>query len=929
LPLLPNASQLGDNLVAMPSHTWEQIENIFLQAADLPLAEQSAFLDHACGDDDELRREVQSLLDSDRKSGEKITRAVEDEAQSLFGLSPIIGSRLGSYRVVREIGRGGMGAVYLAVRDDDQFQKNVAIKLVKRGMDTSEVLRRFRHERRILAGLDHAYIARLIDGGTAPDGRPFFVMDYVEGQPIDTFCRDHALNLHDRCRLFLKVCEAVSHAHRNLVIHRDLKPGNIFVAPDGTPKLLDFGVAKLLVPDEDPQLTATGMQARLLTPQYASPEQVMGRPVDTTTDVYSLGGVFYELLTGACAQHLNSTSPEEIERVICIQEVPPPSATKPAVPADLDNIVMMAMRKDPSRRYQSVDQFAEDIRRYLSGRPILARKDSLTYRTGKFIRRHRLMIAAASIVVASLVGGIVIATSQARRAERRLTQMVALANRSLFDVHSAIERLPGATEARREIVKTTLAYLENLSADVGRDDDVRLSLATAYWRLGDVQGYVHKPNLGDMKGALASYKKSAEFLEPVRVKRPNDPDVLRQVCDTYQHMGSVLEEMGDVPGVVRAYETALPAAKLLARLQPNDVESNEAVGVFYNDLASALQYSDPKRANEYARLHLDLVPVNLKKFPGDDDIADEAAAAHAIMAALLSRGGDREGALKEARESASIREGVAARHPNDVFRLRLLMIAYGHVGDNLGSPFIINAIDPKGAREYFDKCVVIARQIIKADPQDRTARFDLANALLRQGAAKVPGGNRAEDLAALRESAALMDSLAREDANALRYQRPLTLIHQYVGICLRDMGKLDEAAVELRRSIEVADAIMVAHPGDAAALSRLVRDERELAAILASRGDSAGAWAHAQRGLALAQKYLDGPEPGLRKRYLADSYFGLATIARTLHKWPEAHDNAQQAFVHWNASEVKDTDPTNRDQATAILAESAVHLPRK
>src|ERR1035438_1126185 len=196
---------------------------------------------------------------------------------------------------------GGMGAVCLAARDDDQFQKQVAIKLVKRGMDTAEVQRRFQHERQILAGLDHPYIARLIDAGTAPDGRSFFVMEYVEGQSIDAYCRDHSLSLADRCRLFLKVCEAVSHAHRNLVVHRDLKPGNIFVAPDGTPKLLDFGVAKLLAPDADPHLTVTGMQAALLTPQYASPEQVMGRAVNTSTDVYSLGAILYELLTGSCA----------------------------------------------------------------------------------------------------------------------------------------------------------------------------------------------------------------------------------------------------------------------------------------------------------------------------------------------------------------------------------------------------------------------------------------------------------------------------------------------------------------------------------------------------------------------------------------------------------------------------------------------------
>jgi tetratricopeptide (TPR) repeat protein len=822
-----------------------------------------------------------------------------------------------------------MGAVYLATRDDSQFQKNVAVKLVKRGMDTAEVQRRFQHERQILAGLDHAYIARLIDAGTAPDGRSFFIMEYVEGQPIDLYCRDRALSLADRCGLFLKVCEAVSYAHRNLVVHRDLKPGNIFVAPDGTPKLLDFGVAKLLAPNADPQLTVTGMQARLLTPQYASPEQVMGRPVNTSTDVYSLGAVLYELLTGSCAQHLDSTSPEEIERVVCLREVPPPSASTPGLPRDLDNIVMMAMRKDPDRRYPSVDQFAADIQRYLDGRPVLARKDSLAYRAGKFIRRNRIMIAAASLVVLSLVGGIVIALYQARRAERRLTQMVELANRSLFDVHSAIERLPGAMDARREIVKTTIAYLENLSKDAGQDDDLRRSMATAYWRLGDIQGYADKPNLGDLKGALASFTRSAELLQPLRVKRPKDPVVVMQVVDTYQHMGRILEEMGDVPGVERAFENALPEARRIAVLQPNDVESNQALGIFYNDLAIAIQFADPKRANEIGRQHLALIPALLEKFPGNDDIADEAAVAHATMSSLLRRAGDREQALKEAEESAAIREQVTARHPNDVFRRRLLLIAYGHVGDQLGATPVAYPGDAERSKEYFEKCVDIARGIVKTDPQDRTARYDLANSLLRWGNITIPGVDLGPSLAALRESEEILEALAAENPQAARYRAPLALAYQYTGLCLREMGRIDEALAEFRRSVALAETMMAAHPGDINYLARIAKGERLMAETLASRHDAASALAHAQRSLSVAEKYADGPEAGIRKRYVADSHFGLAEVDRALQRWPEAQDNARQAISLWNSPEVRDADPKLRQQATAILAESAAHLSHK
>jgi serine/threonine protein kinase/tetratricopeptide (TPR) repeat protein len=922
----PSPPPLRDNLFGMPSPTWEQIETIFLSAVDLPAGDQAAFLDRACQGDRDLRLEVESLLDSDRKSGEKITRAVEDEAQSLFGLSPIIDSRLGAWRVVREIGRGGMGAVYLATRDDDQFQKKVAIKLVKRGMDTAEVQRRFQHERQILAGLDHPYIARLIDAGTAPDGRSFFVMEYVEGQSIDAYCHDHSLWFADRCRLFLKVCEAVAHAHRNLVVHRDLKPGNIFVTPDGTPKLLDFGVAKLIAPDADPQLTVTGMRTALLTPQYASPEQVMGRPVNTSSDVYSLGAVLYELLTGACAQHLDSTSPEEIERVICLREVPPPSSVTPGLPRDLDNIVMMAMRKDPDRRYSSVDQFAADIQRYLDGRPVLARKDSLAYRTGKFVRRNRLMIAAAALVAASLVGGIFIAVSQARRAQRRLTEMVELANRSLFDVHSAIERLPGAMDARREIVKTTLAYLESLSKDAGQDDDLRLSMATAYWRLGDIQGYADKPNLGDLKGALASFTRSAELLQPLRLKRPRDSVVVMQVVDTYQHMARVQEALGDVPAAERAFENSLPEAKLIAALKPDDVESNQALGVFLNDLAMAIQFADPQRANEYARQHLALIPGLLKKFPASDDIADEAAVAHATMSNLLHRAGDREQALREALESASIREGVSSRHPNDVFRRRLLLIAYGHVGDQYGAPPVMHPGDPELSKQYFDKCVSIARGIVQTDPQDRTARYDLANSLLRWGNISLPGVDPAPSLAALRESAAILESLVEENPQAIRYRTPLALAYQYTGLCLRDMGRAEEAIVELRRSVTLADAMMAAHPGDINFLARIARGERLIAEILVARHDPAAALPHAQRALSIAEKYAAGPEAQLRKKYLADAHFGVAEVHRALGRWPEAQDHARRADSLWSAPEVRDVDPKLRQQAAAILTQSAVHL---
>jgi serine/threonine protein kinase/Tol biopolymer transport system component/tetratricopeptide (TPR) repeat protein len=403
---------------------WKQIEGVFDAAIDLAPGERDAYLAGECGTDAELRRQVEQLIRSHEQAGSFIEEpavagvigdAAKASAAGAFDAAtfdggayeeaaPLIGRRVGSYRIVRELGRGGMGAVYLAVRADDEFQKRVAIKLVKRGMDTDFILQRFRQERQILASLDHTYIARLMDGGTTDDGLPYFVMEYIEGLPVNQFCDAHKLSTAERLRLFLKVCSAVAFAHHNLVIHRDLKPSNVLVTTDGAPKLLDFGIAKLLNPEMGGRaLDPTTLAMRLMTPEYASPEQVRGETVTMVSDVYSLGVLLYDLLTGHRPYTLRSRSPEEIARVICEQEPERPSVAVnliEVIPAygrepleitpdsvsrvrdgsleklrrqlsgSIDNIVLKALRKEPQRRYQTVDEFARDIEHYLEGRPV-------------------------------------------------------------------------------------------------------------------------------------------------------------------------------------------------------------------------------------------------------------------------------------------------------------------------------------------------------------------------------------------------------------------------------------------------------------------------------------------------------------------------------------------------------------------------------
>src|SRR5918998_1817666 len=406
----------------MTPERWKQVEEVFQAALDLPRDERPRFIAEKCADDAALRVQVEALVAQYEEAGDFIEEPAfvvnnfnpasvpfRTTTPTSFEDDPMAGARVGSYKIVREIGRGGMGAVYLAVRADSEFQKRVAIKLVKRGMDTDFILRRFRNERQILASLDHTNIARLLDGGTTETGLPYFVMEYIEGQPLYRYCDSEKLTIPERQRLFVQICHAVGYAHQNRVVHRDIKPSNIIICSDGTPKLLDFGIAKLLNPELSPDtLTPTATAMRLMTPEYASPEQVRGEQASPASDIYSLGVLLYELLTGHRPYHFPSRSPHEIARVICEEEPEHPSRaisrTEDIVPlegiapsgdpttlefickmrggtvesvrrelaGDLDNITLKALKKGPGRRYASVERLRDDLLRHLEGRPVSA-----------------------------------------------------------------------------------------------------------------------------------------------------------------------------------------------------------------------------------------------------------------------------------------------------------------------------------------------------------------------------------------------------------------------------------------------------------------------------------------------------------------------------------------------------------------------------
>ncbi len=388
----------------MTPERWRRVRELFDDAVELEPERRREFLGALRGQEPTLAHELESLLDA----GDTANDFLETPAVAQFRLDPptdVIRDRIGAYTILRELGHGGMGTVYLAARSDQGFEKQFAIKLVRRGMDTAFILERFRNERRILADLDHPHIARILDGGSTEDGLPYFVMEYIEGRHFLEDCDARRLTTRERLLAFQKVCSAVAYAHRNLVVHRDIKPSNILVTAEGEPKLLDFGLARVLAPeisDDGADRTATSL--RFLTPDYASPEQVRGERIATSSDIYSLGVVLYELLSGRRPYRTTGASAAEIARAVCEDEPPRPSVAAPALKGDCDNIVLMALRKEPERRYASVERFSDDIRRHLEGKPVLARKATLGYRTGKFVARHKTGVVAAAVADAA-VGG--------------------------------------------------------------------------------------------------------------------------------------------------------------------------------------------------------------------------------------------------------------------------------------------------------------------------------------------------------------------------------------------------------------------------------------------------------------------------------------------------------------------------------------------
>lgn len=556
------------------------MQAIFHEALELPEDQRAALIEARCHDDPELAAEVRLLIEASREeeqqseasrtgscTGSGINAGTADDSSAAKRL-------VGPYRLDRLIGRGGMGAVYLAHRADGQFEQRVAIKLIDLPLATDLFRERFRQERQILAGLQHPYIARMLDGGITTDGDLYLAMEYVDGVPIHRFCDGRNLTLQHRLALFLRVCEAVQYAHQNLVVHRDLKPDNIFVVDDGTPRLLDFGTAKLLSPslaNPGSEMTREGYQS--FTPQYASPEQVLGNPITTASDTYSLGVLLYLLVTGSLPYELKELTTAELLRVICEEPPRKPAhgvgpdgklSTARTLDPDLEAIVMKALRKEPLQRYTTAEQLGVDVQAWLDHRPVAARRGTFRYRASKFIVRHRVGIAAAALLAASLVAGIAgilwqsrEANLERRKAEARSSDLRQLSNSLLSELDEAIKQLPGSTGVQKLLVTRVLEHLDRMAADAQGDRLTQIDLVDAYTRLANIQGNPYEQNLGDPAGALSSIGKAISLADPLVRLNPKDREALRALATAQADRGEVLSEAGNPQNAAAAMQASV------------------------------------------------------------------------------------------------------------------------------------------------------------------------------------------------------------------------------------------------------------------------------------------------------------------------------------------------------------------------------------
>lgn len=802
---------------------FHQAQEVYHRIMALSPGERQAAIDHACAGNRDLAAEVRSLLEFAEDDGFLDAPALGSPIPALLpleGRDDLVGMQLGPYTLLRRIDAGGMGVVYEAQRDDEHLTQRVAIKVVKRGMDSEEVLRRFRAERRTLAALSHPGIARLLDAGVTPDARPYIVMEFVDGTPIDAYCARQGMATDERVRLFRRVCDAVRAAHHSLVVHRDLKPSNILVTHEGEPKLLDFGIAKVLGPHSRAE-SVTAPQFRRLTPEYASPEQIRGLPITTASDVYSLGVVLFEVLTGIRPYEFDTRSFEEIERVVCGTDPTRPSlavtrprtaphsqtgvdAPTPAPPlppgpdsqrlsrtlrGDLDTIILACLHRDLSRRYASVDALIEDLDRYLARLPIRARKDTIAYRASKFVRRNPVGVALGSLSSLLLLAG-----------GGGIAQQADTASRERDSAYVARDQAEKVADFFRQVLEA--ASPDNLGPDVSVRDAMEQARERAQYDLHTqplVQASVRSA-IGRVYVTLGEYQLAEEELTAALNTRLNLlPQDHHDVAESKMDMGFLRLRTGDPTQAERLFREALDQ-HIAARGEENE-DSSRA----WNDWGAALRALG--RTDEAIRAHERALSIRRGLSPGEPSLP--IAESLNNLAGVHLDSGDAETGERLIRESLLMREGLL--YPNHPLVLQSRM----NLATMLGS---LGRLDE--ALPLFEAALAGARDVYSAGhPALGHMSHSLGTCYFRLG--------RLDDAArAFTEALGIREETLAPDA------LPLAITEASLGRVFAAQGNHAQALSTLQHAIDRVD------DGTSPLPTPLVPAATELARLLDEAGES-------------------------------------------------------------------------------------------
>ena len=861
----------------------ERLKALFHEALDLSPAALDAKLAALRIEAPGLHAPLQRLLAAHAGSSEAIVAAIERERRDLDRRGDWVGRRIGPWRIERELGAGGMGRVLLAERVDGAFAQQVAIKLIAAsGMASPDWSRRFDAERRALAALAHPAIARLIDAGSTEEGVPWFAMEYVEGEPIDVHCERSHAGMETRLRLFLDVCAAVQHAHRHLLVHRDLKPANILVRADGSIKLLDFGVAKLLAIDSGAG-AATRTNAWLGTPEYTAPEQIGGGAITTATDVYQLGVLLYRLLTGRAPISLAGCALAESARRIHEGVAPRASSVASAANAnalrgDLDRVLAKALAKEPAERYASVAEFADDIERHLGGLPVRAQPATWRYRAGKFARRHRYGLAAGIVAALALGTGVAAALWQAHvaeqrrlEAEARLGEVRQLANLLLVDVHSALAHLPGTTALRSRLTTEAMSYLDDLAPEARARPELALEFARAYRTLGDDQGRQGYANLGRSAEALASYARAGALLDGALAQRPGDADLAAELARTELGAAGILYWTGDLNGAAARYQRVLALAEPLATQRENDAALELLVLGARRGLADIDSWNGRLDAaiSAYEAIVADL-QRRLDRDHGAEGYALFLGETEARLGNALGwqdRGDDARAALGRAVERL---QALATEQPHEAAVGHALLVAALQLGENLID------VSTRDAQAMFQRGLDEANRRLAQDPADAQALTDVALATNKLG-----------------------------DAAQAEH-------------------RLDDAVARYREALALQERLLALAPSSAGVLSAVANSHWRIGNVERGRKHGDAAREAMAQALKLRLKIAEGdPEDLGARRDVAVTYQAQASWARDDGEIERARELYSKAVAHWRALEtaggLKDHDRVEYETAKQQL----------